>query len=61
MFGGRSKRFYVILAVIYGLIAADLLVSLVSGDGNGISFVLAVVFVVCCAVCVRSARQSAGG
>ena len=59
--GRRSKRFYLVLAVLYGLVAADSAYSLVSGNGNGLSFVLALVFGVGCALCVRSARRSAVG
>ena len=59
MFGRRSKRFYLVLAIVYGLITADLLLTLVSGNGNGISVLLAIVFGVSCFVCARSARQSA--
>ena len=59
MFGRRSKRFYLVLAIVYGLITADLVVSLLSGNGSGISALLVVVFGVSCVVCARSARQSA--
>ena len=59
MFGRRSKRFYLVLAIGYGLITADLVVSLLSGNGSGISALLMIVFGVSCVVCARSARQSA--
>jgi len=57
MFGGRSKRLYVILAIVYGLVFADLVYFLVRGEGNLASGVLAVIFGGATFLCIRSIRR----
>jgi len=59
MFGGRSKTLYYILAIVYGLVCADLLYFLVRGDGNVASGVLALIFGGGAFLCVRSGRRPA--
>ena len=59
MFGGRSKVLYVILAIVYGLVCADLVYFLLRGDGNAASGVLALVFGGATVLCIRSARRPA--
>ena len=59
MFGQRSKTLYVILTIVYGLVAADLLYFLARGKGNAATAVLALVFGGGAFLCARSARRPA--
>jgi len=54
---GRSKGLYIVLAIIYGLVAADLLLVLFRGDGSGLAAVMVVVFGGAAFLCIRTARR----